>query len=219
MRILIVGAGGHAQVAADVIVSRQRNGDDTRLAGFLDDNAQLTGAMVLGERVWGKLDRLDEVPHDAIVIGIGDNATRAQVFLRVQQHRESLATLVHPRAIVAEDVVIGEGTVVFAGAIINTGAIIGPNVIINTGATVDHHAQIGAHVHLAPGVHLGGTVTVGEGAFLGVGVNVIPNRTSGAWTTVGAGATVIEDLPDRVVAVGTPARIVKTLSIMDQAAT
>ena len=142
-------------------------------------------------------------------MGIGDNATRARVYDQLRTLGERFAALVHPQAMLAQHLAIGPGTVVFAGAIINTGSVVGPNVVINTGATVDHHANIGAHVHVAPGVHLGGTVTLGEGVFLGIGSSVIPNRMIGPWTVVGAGATVLSDLPAGVTAVGTPARIMK----------
>jgi sugar O-acyltransferase (sialic acid O-acetyltransferase NeuD family) len=211
MRIIVLGAGGHAQVVADAILANALNASSFALAGFLDDNSALIGQIIMGVPVRGRISDLSTIEHDAVVIGIGDNATRAQLFRDLQARDEQLTVVVHPRATVAQQAQIQAGTVVFAGAIINTGSMIGPNVIVNTGATIDHHACIGAHVHLAPGVHLGGTVTVGAGAFLGIGVNVIPNRTIGAWTTVGAGATVIEDLPDQVIAVGTPARIIKTL--------
>jgi len=71
---------------------------------------------------------------------------------------------------------------------------------------VDHECEIGAFVHLAPGVALAGRVRVGEGAFLGIGARVIPGRGIGAWAVVGAGAVVLDDVPDGVTVAGVPAR-------------
>ena len=209
-RILIVGAGGHAQVIADLILSLARVGGDVALVGFVDDNPQLFGCEYLGAKVWGATANTKNIQHDALIIGVGDNAVRARLFQHFRSAGEKLITLIHPHATLAADVQIGVGTVVFAGAVINTESIIGPNVIANTGATVDHHARIGAHCHIAPGVHLGGTVTLGEGVFLGIGGNVVPNRSIGEWTVVGAGAVVIHDLPPRVTAVGVQAHIIKS---------
>jgi acetyltransferase-like isoleucine patch superfamily enzyme len=48
-------------------------------------------------------------------------------------------------------------------------------------------------------------------AFLGIGAKVIPGVKIGAGTTVGAGAVVIEDLPENVTAVGVPARVIKAV--------
>jgi len=210
MRVLILGAGGHAQVIADAILSASRLGEELTLAGFLDDNAELTGDVLLGARVLGTIRQVSEFEHDALIVGIGDNVTRARLFDQMQQRGEQFARVVHPRATVADDVRIDDGVVVFAGAVINTGSFIGPNSIINTGATLDHHARIGAHVHIAPGVHLGGAVTLGEGVLLGIGSSVVPGRSIGEWSVVGAGAAVTRDLPSHATAVGVPARIIKS---------
>lgn len=206
-RILIVGAGGHAQVIADVILCRARLGEDVQLLGFVDDNPDRVGREIMGARVLGLIAQLAQFEPDAVIVGIGNNATRARIYQQLQASGVTFGVAVHPRAVIEDSVKVGEGSVVFANAVINTGSIIGPNVIINTGATVDHHARIGAHVHIAPGVHLGGTVTVDEGAFLGIGSSVIPNRVIGAWSTVGAGAAVIHDVPPHTTVVGVPARL------------
>lgn len=208
-RVLIVGAGGHAQVIADLILNCARSGEALSLVGFVDDRVSLIGQQILGAPVLGTLAQIDVFAHDVVIVGIGDNATRARVFQRLAQRGCTLPYVIHPRAIVAPDVQLGDGTVVFASAVINTGSIIGANSIVNTGATVDHHARIGSHVHVAPGVHLGGAVAVGDGGLIGIGSSVVPNRVIGAWSIVGAGAAVIHDLPDHVTAVGVPARIVK----------
>ncbi len=214
-RILIVGAGGHAQVIADALACCIRAGADWQLIGFLDNNPELAGREVLGFKILGTAQQLAQLEHEAVIVGIGDNVRRAHVFNNLKEHSETLLSIIHPRAVVASHVVIGEGSVVFANAVINTGAIIGANVIVNTGATIDHHASVGQHAHIAPGAHLGGTVTIGEGAFIGIGGSIVSNRVIGAWTTVGAGAAVIHDLPARVIAVGVPARIIKTLPETD----
>lgn len=208
-KILIIGAGGHGQVIADIILSRSRLGERLELVGFLDDDPSLLGKEVLDTFILGSVDQVYSIPHDAVVVGIGHNQTRALVYERLRAQGEQFATLVHPQATLAQHLAIGAGTVVFAGAVINTGSTLGPNVIVNTGATVDHHARLGAHVHIAPGTHVGGTVTIGEGTFLGIGSCVIPNLTIGEWTIVGAGAAVTGNLPERVTAVGVPARIIK----------
>ena len=210
MRVLILGGGGHAQVIADAILSASRLGEELTLAGFLDDNAELTGAVLFGARVLGTIRQVSEFEHDALIVGIGDNVTRARLFDQMQQRGEQFARVVHPRATVADDVRIDDGVVVFAGAVINTGSFIGPNSIINTGATLDHHARIGAHVHIAPGVHLGGAVMLGQGVLLGIGSSVVPGRSIGEWSVIGAGAAVTRDLPSHATAVGVPARMIKS---------
>jgi sugar O-acyltransferase (sialic acid O-acetyltransferase NeuD family) len=120
-------------------------------------------------------------------------------------------TVVHPKAYVHDLGRLGPGTVVIAGAVVQPDAQIGAHCIINTGATVDHGCVIGDFCHVAPGCNLSGAVTLAEGVFMGIGSVAIQNARVGAWTMVGAGASVITDLPDHVVAVGVPARVQRKL--------
>jgi sugar O-acyltransferase (sialic acid O-acetyltransferase NeuD family) len=212
IRIVIIGAGGHAQVVADILWRMQEAGDETTPIGYLDDNPALTGERFLDLPVLGALSDLAAVPHDAVIVGIGDNATRRRVFESLRDRGERLVTACHPSAVIAPDVQIGCGCTICAGAVVNTGSRIGANLILNTGCTVDHHNSVGDHVHVAPGAHTGGEVTVGEGAFLGVGALVIPGRVIGDWAFVGAGAVVTKDVPARATAVGNPARVVRRKS-------
>ena len=55
-------------------------------------------------------------------------------------------------------------------------------------------------------------ITIGDNVWLGGGVVVCPGVTIGHDTVVGAGSVVTRDLPPRVVAVGSPARVVRELS-------
>lgn len=54
-------------------------------------------------------------------------------------------------------------------------------------------------------------IVIGDNAWLGGGVIVLAGVTIGANTVVGAGAVVTRDLPANVVAVGVPARVVRSL--------
>lgn len=61
------------------------------------------------------------------------------------------------------------------------------------------------------GRELGRAIRIGDRVWLGGGVVVCPGATIGDDVVVGAGAVVVSDLPDRVVAVGNPARVIRTL--------
>jgi len=203
--LVILGASGHGKVVAD---TARAAGFDVR--GFADADPTLRGGRVMDLPVAATTD--DEVVAwledcDAqLVLAIGNNRVRRTVFRRLDDRGVRFATVVHPSAVVSPQAAIGRGTVVFAGAVIQPGCRVSDDCIVNTAASIDHDSLIEAHAHLSPGVHLGGTVAIGEGAWLGVGVSVRNNLRIGAWTTVGVGAAVVSDLPPEVVAVGVPAR-------------
>ncbi len=93
----------------------------------------------------------------------------------------------------------------------NAGTVVGQHAIINTGCTIDHDCMIGNYAHISPGVNLAGGVAVGEGTHLGISSCVIPRCSIGDWSVVGAGAAVVRDIPSRCVAVGVPAKPIRTL--------
>ncbi len=118
--------------------------------------------------------------------------------------------LVDPTAVVASSASIDTGSTVNAGAVIGASTRVGQMVCVNRSASIGHDGVLGDYASLGPGCLLGGHVTVETGAFLGVGAVCAPGVTIGANATVGAGAVVVRDVPANTVAVGNPARPLRT---------
>ncbi len=196
--IYIMGAGGHAKVVADILESCHFS-----VAGFFDNDVAKT--------IWSYPTYQWPGPfiinEDTLVLAIGSNETRQKLSTALQA---KFVKAIHPAATVARRVIVGEGTVIMAGATINTDTTIGKHCIINTSASVDHDCSIGDFVHISPNATLSGTVRVGHLSHIGAGATVIQNITIGSNVTIGAGAVVVSDIPDNCVAVGCPAKIIKT---------
>ncbi len=135
-----------------------------------------------------------------------DTVPRSKIFHRANGLGFQFATLVHPSAVVASDLIIGQGGQLHAGVIVQPGSCLGENVLVNTGAILDHDTNVGDHVHIAPGVVVSGGVTIGEGAHIGVGAVLKQGVSIGDNAMVGAGAVVISDVPASSRFVGNPAR-------------
>lgn len=214
-QLFIWGASGHALVVADIIRLR----GDYELVGFLDDvNPQRHNTKFCGVPIFGGQEQLDVFNSRGVkylIFGFGNCQARLRLSELVHVKGFSLATAVHPKAIVAADVSVEPGTVIAAGAVVNPGARIGQNTIINTCASVDHECFIGDGAHICPGVHLAGRVIVGRAAWVGIGATVVDRVRIGAGSVIGAGAVVMNDIPDGAVAYGVPARVVRRIEAND----
>ena len=54
-------------------------------------------------------------------------------------------------------------------------------------------------------------VTIGDNVWIGGSVTILPGVTIGSNVTIGAGSVVTRDIPDNVVAVGNPCKVIKNL--------
>jgi len=210
---VLVGAGGHARVVADV--ARCAEGSPLVLVACLDADQRKWGSVLDGIPIRGGDDQLEPLLAEGVrmaALGIGLPAPtpqRAQLFDRVRRMGFSFPPLVHERAVCAPGTALGAGTVVAALAVVNPGAIIGEASIINTGSIIEHDCRLGDHVHLAPGAVLGGEVVVESLAMIGLGACVLPGVRIGSGSLVAAGALVRSDVPPGCVVAGLPGRVVR----------
>ncbi len=178
---------------------------DVQLA-VLDDNAAALGSGVLGVRVAGGREWLgDHWPEALVAPAIGQNQIRATLLEWLAAQGRSLATIVHPAAVLSPTARVGGGSFVAAGAVVNAETNIGEGVIINTGASVDHDCTIEPYAHVAPGARLCGGIRVGARALIGAGAVLIPGVSVGADAVVGAGSVVLKEVPPGAKVAGCPA--------------
>lgn len=200
-KLLIIGASGHGKVCADIALKMNK----WKTVEFLDDDRSIKSSM--GLKVIGTSDKVFKyIDEYEIFVGIGNNATRERIQARLETVGAKVPVLIHPNAVVGEQVEIGVGTAVMAGAIINCCTEIGRGCILNTGSTIDHDNSIGDFVHISPGAHLAGTVFVGKGTWLGIGSIISNNVNITSGCKVGAGSVVVKDITSGGVYVGVPVR-------------
>jgi sugar O-acyltransferase (sialic acid O-acetyltransferase NeuD family) len=208
--IVIVGAGGFGREVHQWIcdVNSSAFGAAFRVVGFLDSGK--AGQTVHGLPVLGDVDWVTSRPEVAAAVSIGSTSARRRIIERLRAANVRLPSIVHPRALVGQNVTIGDGTIICPQVVVTCDIDIGSGVILNIDLTVGHDAVIGDLCTLAPGIHISGYVKIGEGCDLGTGACAVPGVTIGAWSVVGSGAVVSRDLPPNVTAVGVPAKVIKT---------
>ena len=199
-RIVLVGAGRFAEEITDLAADA-----GVVIAAWIEGlQPARANAAHMPPIVWVD-DQAGFEPGLSIAPAIGSVRRRALVERLVAEGR-SLATIVHPSAVIARTAILELGCVVFPNVVIGARARIGGGTIVNRGALIGHHVTIGTGSFVGPGANIGGGVVVGEEAHIGIGAVVRDDRRIGARATIGAGAVAVADVDPDTTVVGVPAR-------------
>lgn len=197
--LLIIGAGGHASVLADILLQQNR-----KILGIVSPQIESKCLVKLNNTHYLKDEDVFGFANTEIklVNGIGslpNSMLRANLYKRFSDAGYEFETIVSNSSIVSSFATLLEGVQVLHGAIIQAGSVIGNNSIINTGAQIDHDCQVGINNHIAPGAILSGGVTTGESVHFGTNSGATQYLQIGSHSVVGAGATATENIPDNTV--------------------
>lgn len=201
--LVLYGAGGHAKVIYDIILS-----NNLLLEYLVDDNPPADFFHHL--EVYKPTEEL--LRNHKIIVAVGDGKSREIIVDRIKNQCE-FTTLIHVSAFVSRFSEVGEGTVVMPQVCVNAEVKIGKHCIINTSSVIEHDCIIEDYVHISPSVTMAGNITVKKRAQVGIGARIIPGVTIGEDAIIGAGAVIIKDVPAGATVVGNPGKIIKIREI------
>lgn len=207
--VVVWGASGHALVASNIIHLSEKY----YVAGYaIDIENQPVANRISKCKIYRGPKLIDSLQKDSIkciALGFGHCSARVTLAQKLEAKGFELATLVHPTAVIAEDVKIGKGTVIGAGVVIDPECIVGNYVIINNSATICHETTIGDGTHVCPGVTICGKVSIGARCWIGAGTSMIEKVKVGDRCFVGIGSVVVNSIEDRYLVYGNPAKKIK----------
>ena len=207
---MILGVFGAGGLGREVyIIAKKINAVDHRWDDIVlvDDNQSITQVLDI------KCYTLDQFIHmfqdSELAIAIGEPAIRQEVYNKVKKKGLRIATLIHPGTYIDETTKIGEGTVICEGCTITSCVRVGINCYIQPHAVIGHDIHIGNHCVIGSLVQIGGASEIGDRTFFGFLVGTKQGLKIGKDVICSGGAMVFRDLPDDVIVVGNPARVVK----------
>jgi len=157
------------------------------------------------------IDLINEVDiNDAeFIIANGEPVVRKNIYEKLIQNNFKLGKLVDDSTIVAETANIADGVIVTPMCSISSDAKLSKNSCINTMSIIGHDVVIGGNTVISSMVNMGGACTVGDNSYIGMGALVKEGIKIGSNSIIGMGSIVYNDVPDDVIALGNPARVVK----------
>lgn len=170
-RLLLVGAGGFGRMVAEQAMLQYD-------CAFVDDG-QPIGPEICGIPVVGSLADLPELrkEYGLLVVGIGNNRFRAQVYEKAKALGFAFPNIVAPSAYISPFAEVGCGCVLMQNACVQNGASVGNGVLLNAGTEVHCSGTVGDYVLLYTNSTIRTGAKVGRYARIGGNVTVCNNAT------------------------------------------
>lgn len=224
--IVILGVTSYPEIR-QIISDMNGSGDgqELKLVAFLDDNETLHGQIFDGAEVVGGLDKWREFPGARFVFAIGSYRSRLMrhnLLDRLNIPIERYISLIHPQAMIFDDVKLGAGVIIHSGVTIVGETQIGNFVIAMPQALIHGRCYIADGAMLAPGACICSDTFIGPYSHIGTRSIVAPEVKIGLGVQVLIGSLVAKDVSAGIVCGGNPARSItretlpKELQVMNQ---
>lgn len=177
-KIVIVGASGQGMEVLSIIQKQSA----FEFSGFIDV-LYPKEKKYFGYDIIGNDDNYDEIYqsgiHNIVVAGGWLKGTKiiSNIFNKAKLSNFNFPNIIHPSAIISENVILGCGIQIFANAFIGPNVSIGDGCVINNGSIVSHDSETGKFCFVAPGAVIAGNVSVGDYVVLGINSSVYLRKT------------------------------------------
>jgi sugar O-acyltransferase (sialic acid O-acetyltransferase NeuD family) len=210
MKLCIYGAGGFGKEVYDI--ASRINDEHQRWDEIL---FMVDSAYIKSDSYKGRLLAIEDISNELdlnnleVIIANGEPAVRRKLYAKIKSMNIKFAILIDPSAIISDTATIEEGAIVASLSIIASSSVVGCNVVINTHTTIGHDIIIGEHSVVSTNVTIGGSSVIGAETYIGLGAQTKDRLTIGYQVIVGMGAIVFKDIPDKMIAMGNPARPIR----------
>jgi len=156
-------------------------------------------------------DTVNMDDYDLMTLGVYQPSHKIKIVETLNPDKNKFMNIIHDGLDISYTSKLGRGLLINSKVSIAAHTIIGDFVSINRHVSIGHHTNIGDYCSINPGVNIAGNVTIGEGTTIGMGTNILHTVKIGKNSIIGAGSVVTKDIPDNVVAYGSPCKVIRGL--------
>jgi len=154
-------------------------------------------------------DNINMDDYDLITLGVYQPSHKIKIVETLNPDFNKFMSIIHDGLDISYMSKLGRGVLINSKVSIAAHTTIGDFVSINRHVSIGHHTNIGDYCSINPGVNIAGNVTIGEGTTIGMGTNILHTVKIGKNSIIGSGSVVTKDIPDNVVAYGSPCKIIR----------
>jgi len=154
-------------------------------------------------------DNINMDDYDLMTLGVYQPSHKRKIVETLNPDMNKFMSIIYDGLDISYMSKLGRGLLINSKVSIAAHTTIGDFVSINRHVSIGHHTNIGKYCSINPGVNIAGNVIIGEGTTIGMGTNILHQVKIGKNSIIGAGSVVTKDIPDNVVAYGSPCRIIR----------
>lgn len=182
------------------------------IAGLYHYEKDRTGEIVCGKKIIGSFEDMfnSNIEGKQFLLTMGDMNIRKELTDRIVRAGGILPTIIHPLAKISYNAKISNhGVVIGPFVVVQAESVIDKGVVLRDMALVCHNAHIEEYTFVGPKALVGAFSHIKEKAFIGQSATLVSKKAKniGKNSLIGAGALVVNDIPDNVIAFGNPAKV------------
>jgi acetyltransferase EpsM len=209
-KVIIIGAGGNAEVIASTIDDINKDKNSLEIVGFFDD--EINKDKVLGKITKKEVDKFKRF-NDIFFIwslrSVNLKANILQKYKIININRNKLLTIKHPSSIISSSAKIGNGVTIQPLVNIGPNVTIKDNVHIFSQAMIGHNTTLENFSYIANNSSIGAFVKIKEGGYIGMNSTIKERIDIDKWSVVGMGSVVINNVKKNEIVAGNPAKKLK----------
>jgi acetyltransferase EpsM len=207
-KVIILGAGGNANVIKSTINDINEDSNQIEILGYLDDKiSDNTNQLIEGKITKKNIDKYKKYKDVYFIWSLRSTVLGQDILKKYKSldiEEKKFLTIIHPTAIVSKYSKIGYGVSIHPFVNISVNVVIKNNVHIFSHSFIGHDTTLDHFCYVANNVSMGAFIKVNEGGYLGMNCTIRERIKIGKWSIVGMGSVIINNINNFSVVAGNP---------------
>ncbi len=204
-RLIIIGGRNLGRELHSLSKQCQGYGKEWMPYGFLDDDKSLEKKNNLPLPIISSVEAYTPASSDVFICALGNPRYKQKYIEEIQLKGGEFISLIHPSAIMHDNVDIGHGVIIQPNCLISDHVILGDFVTVQAYSTLGHDTTVKNYSHISAYSFTGGGVVLDECVLTGTRSTILPNIIVNKYSVVGACSLATKNVPAYTTVFGVPA--------------
>lgn len=205
-KLIIIGEGDFGKEVTCWAKQCKEYDREWSIEDYIDVGSEKEHTSFQVDEILSKVEKFTPLSDFVFSIAVQSPKLKLQIADSCLNKGAAFINLIHPTAIIGEDVIIGIGCIICPYVVLTSNAKVGNFVTFNLFSYASYESEIGDGCTINPhcGVMIG--AKLGKGVFMGSSSIIFPRKSVGNYAFIGAGSVVLNNVKENEKVFGTPAK-------------